>query len=130
MLIVFGIVTLCHAVPVPKMSTDEAELIHRPNYDTFDGANKNSNNDDRQTVRNGRQNGFYDYFSYPSEYSQPSYYPDYYSSYYDSFAYKPTIRPTVNRAPIGYPSRKKFDQRRKNFEASTQRWTVWDLARK
>lgn len=80
-------------------------------------------------ARNGRQ-GFYDYFSNPYEYYKAPNYPDY-SSYYGSYFDSPTYNqsPYVNR-PAQKVSRKKYDQRRKQFEASTQRWTVWDLARK
>lgn len=132
LLIAFEATTISHAIPVPEMSSAETEL-RQLELDKFAGVNNN-----RQAVRNGRQGGFYDYFAYPSEYPsdyhQPSYYPDYYGSYYDSMAYQPTRRPTRRpstiNSPIGYPSRRKFNQRRKNIEASTQRWTVWDLARK
>lgn len=133
LLIVFGIFTHSFAAPVPTKSSAESELRRPQKFDAFSGDINN-----RQTeTRTGRQGGFsYDYFAYPSEnYYQPSYYPDYYGSYYDSLAYKPTRRPNINNSPVGYsnphyPSRRKHDQRRKNVEANTQRWTVWDLARK
>lgn len=119
LLTVFVIFTICHAVPVPKKGATETDLSRKE----FDAQPGDSNN--RQAARNGRQSGFYDYFAYPSEYYQQPYYPDYYGS----------RRPNINSSPIGYPnayypSRRKHDQRRKNVEASTQRWTVWDLARK
>lgn len=83
----------------------------------------------KEPIRSGRQ-GFYDYFSNPYEYYKAPNYPDY-SSYYGSYFDSPTYNqnPYVNR-PAPKVSRKKYDQRRKQFEASTQRWTVWDLARK
>lgn len=74
--------------------------------------------------RRGRQR-FYDYFSYPYDYYKSPQYPDYtsfhFGSYNDSPAYNP--RPSSSK-----PSRKRYDQRRKQFEGTTQRWTVWDLA--
>lgn len=82
-------------------------------------------------ARNGRQNYFYDYpYSYPSYdfYKSPAY-PDYYNSFYDTSNYAPQSnrRPHIN----GYPSKKK-SQRRKGFpfEPTTQKYTIWDLARK
>lgn len=130
LLLTFSVITISHAIPVPKISSAEtADDLRQLEFA--------SENNRKHTVRNGRQGGgFFDYFSYPSEYSQPSYYPDYYGSYYDPYSYQPPSPPiqpprrptTINNSPIGYPSRRKYNQRRKNIEANTQRWTVWDLA--
>lgn len=136
LLFAFGAIATSYAIPVPKISSSKAETELRQLEFT------DPSNEGKQAVRSGRQGGgFYDYFAYqqnpyPSEYSQPSYYPDYYGSYYDSMAYQPLPPPpprrpsTINSSSNGYPKRRKFNQRRKNIEASTQRWTVWDLARK
>lgn len=134
LLVAFGAIAICHAIPVSKKDSvkAEADLRQLEFADAY--------NDNTQSVRSGRQGGgFYDYFAYqnqnPSEYYQQSYYPDYFGSYYDSMAYQPQPprRPStinINSSPLVYPSRRKYNQRRKNIEASTQRWTVWDLARK
>lgn len=133
LLFAFGAFAIAHAIPVPKMSSAERDEIRQ-----LDVASKSNA---EQAVRNGRQGGgFYDYFAYnpypspyQSDYNQPSYYPDYYGSYFDSMAYQPPPppqQPIINSSPVGYPSRRKYNKRRKNFEATTQRWTVWDLARK
>lgn len=78
--------------------------------------------------RRSRQ-GFYDYFSYsyPFDYYKSPQYSDYtsfqFGSNYDAPAYNP--RPSSNK-----PARKRYDKQRKQFEGTTQRWTIWDLARK
>lgn len=122
-LIVIAIASL-EASPVPQTQANDFSFVDRALNadDLFSGS----------PSRQGRQNYFYDYpFSYADYYNKPvPAYPDYYNSYYDPSYYAPAPVPQPNRRPSGYPSKK--TQRRKGspFEPTTQKYTVWDLARK
>lgn len=120
--LVVVVLALLEASPIPQTSADDFGFIDRvlEADSTLSGT----------PTRNGRQNYFYDYpFSYPYDYyKQVPAYPDYFNSFYDPYyAPQPERRPQPNV----YPSKKKT-QRRKGFpfEPTTQKYSVWDLARK
>lgn len=79
-------------------------------------------------ARNRRQNYYYDYpFANPYDYYKAPAYPDYYNPYYQPSYFN--LQP--NRKPFGYNTSKKSHRRKGNpFEPTTQKYTVWDLARK
>lgn len=113
------------ATPIPQIQADDFGFVDRALNadDLFSGS----------PSRQERQNYFYDYpFSYSDYYKQIPAYPDYYNSYYDPSYYAPAPNvPQPNRRPNGYPSKKKTQRRKGSpFEPTTQKYTVWDLARK
>lgn len=85
--------------------------------------------------RKGRQNYFYDYpFSFPYDFFKSPSYPDYFNPYYDPSSYYSSYQSNQKQYPYPYgpyPSKKKTRRRKGNsFEPTTQKYTVWDLARK
>lgn len=111
------------ATPIPRPQSD----------DDFGLSSQILNSDDtflNSPARTGRQNFFYDYpLSYFDNYRSPSY-SDYYNSFYDPYyAPEPPRRPHTN----SYPSKKRLQGNRRKgfpFEPTTQKYTIWDLARK
>lgn len=122
-LIIFVAFAALDAGPVPQRQPDDIEL-NGPNLGVDD-------TNLEIPKRNGRQYNFNDYpfSSYQYDFFKSPAYSDYYNSFYDPsyFAPQPNRRPQIN----GYPSKKK-SQRRKGFPfgPTTQKYTIWDLARK
>lgn len=127
-------VALASGSPLPKKEAVESARRGR----VLEADDDISNTPERK----GRQ-GFFDYFSSPYGNYKSQQYPDYssfhFGNFYDSPSYgspsygspsygSQSSRPS--RPSYNKPARKRYDQRRKQFEGTTQRWTVWDLAKK
>lgn len=81
-------------------------------------------------AREARQGYNYDYpYENLLEYYK-TYYPDYYNAYYDQ-AYQQYYPQRPSYYGNNISTRKKYNNRRQGlFEPTTQKYTVWDLAKK
>lgn len=127
LLIVMGVLH-SEAGPLPKEkdTTEGNRASEAQENQALIPTNSHGNSQTRQ----GRQAYFYDYYSSPYDYYKSPYYSDYFNNYYDSSPYQQAAPAYQQHPQRVYPSRKKYTQRRRNFKATTQKYSIWDLARK